>query len=81
MRTLDQIYYDINKEEEMKPATEAWLKHILSDEESLTGYSLSLQGARWEITLNFGENTKMIRGTYRSEIREELNRTVEEMRV
>lgn len=63
----------------MRKATKAWLFHILAAEKALTGYSLSQQEDHWEITLNFGPKTKMIRGGYRHEIRDALAAAIASM--
>ena len=53
------------------------LEPLLHNRKWLGGYSLNLQGNMWEITLNFGERTTMVRATDLQEASEKITNTIQ----
>ncbi len=53
------------------------LEPLLHNRKGLGGYSLNLQGNMWEITLNFGKNTTMVRATDLQEASEKITNTIQ----
>ncbi len=56
------------------------LEPLLHNRKGLSGYSLNLHGNRWEITLNFGENTIMVRASDMQEASEQITNAINQNR-
>jgi hypothetical protein len=56
--------------------TKEELDTLLTNRKHLSGYSLNEQGNMWEITLNFGPNTSMVRATDLQEASEKITNTI-----
>jgi hypothetical protein len=56
------------------------LEPLLHNRKGLGGYSLSKQGNMWEITLNFGQDTTMVRATDLQEASEKITNVIQQYR-
>jgi len=54
------------------------LEPLLHNRKGLGGYSLNKQGDMWEVTLNFGRDTTMIRATDLQEASEKITNTIQQ---